>query len=79
MCGVDLEAPDGHRVVDADVPRGVDRQVSVDRDVADAALLLGEEHFLAPDWWEPIVGAQPRTKREIIASRRRWMLEPREP
>ena len=44
---VDLEAPDGHGVVDADVPRGLHGQVGVDRDVADAALLLREEHLLA--------------------------------
>ena len=30
VIGVDLEAPDGHGVVDADVPRGVCGQVSVD-------------------------------------------------
>ena len=48
VVGVDLEAPDGHGVVDPDVPRSVDGQVSVDWHVADAALLLGEEHFLAP-------------------------------
>ena len=45
---VDLEAPDGHGVVNANVPRGVNRQASVDWHVADAALLVGEEHFLAP-------------------------------
>ena len=48
MVRVDLEAPDGHGVVDADVPRGMHGQVSVDWHVADAALLLGEEHFLTP-------------------------------
>jgi hypothetical protein len=41
VVGVDLEAPDGHGVVDADVPRSMDGQVSVDWHVADAALLLG--------------------------------------
>ena len=48
VVGIDLEAPDRHGVVNADVPRGVNRQVGVDRHVADAALLLGEEHFLTP-------------------------------
>jgi hypothetical protein len=28
---VDLEAPVGHRIVDADVPRGVNRQIGVNR------------------------------------------------
>src|SRR4029077_16050881 len=37
VVGVDLEAPDGHGVVDPDVPRSVDGQVSVDWHVADAA------------------------------------------
>jgi hypothetical protein len=46
--GVDLKAPDGHGVVDADVLRRMDGQVSVDWHVAYAALLLGEEHLLAP-------------------------------
>jgi hypothetical protein len=36
VVGIDLEAPDGHGVVDADVPCGVDGQIGVDRHVADA-------------------------------------------
>jgi hypothetical protein len=48
VVGIDLEAPDRHGVVNADVPGRLDRQIRVDRDVADAALLLGEEHLLAP-------------------------------
>ena len=47
VVGIDLEAPDRHGVVNADVPGRLDRQIRVDRDVADAALLLGEEHLLA--------------------------------
>jgi hypothetical protein len=48
VVGVDLEAPDRHGVVHADVQGRLHRQIPVDRDVADAALLLGEEHLLAP-------------------------------
>ena len=35
VIGVDLEAPNGHGVVDADVPRSVNRQVGIDWHVAE--------------------------------------------
>ena len=44
VVGVDLK--NGHSVDDADVPGGVDRQIPIDRHVADAALLLGAESSL---------------------------------
>jgi hypothetical protein len=47
VVGVDLEALYGHGVVDADVRSGVHRQLGIDRDVTDAALLLGVQHLLA--------------------------------
>jgi hypothetical protein len=37
MIGVDLKAPDGHGVINPDVPSGLDGQVSVYGHVADAA------------------------------------------
>src|SRR5262249_12221397 len=44
----DLETPDRHRVVDADVPGAVDRIAMDDVELADPAFPLGALHFLAP-------------------------------
>jgi hypothetical protein len=55
--GVDLEAPDRGGVVDADVPRRLDRQIRVDREIAGAPVLLGQATRVAtaniggPSYW----------------------------
>ena len=48
MVLVDLEAPYRHGVVDAEIPRRLHRQIGVDRHVADAALLFGEQNLFSP-------------------------------
>ncbi|OKO73468.1 hypothetical protein AC628_24215 [Bradyrhizobium sp. NAS96.2] len=41
MVRADLETPDRHRIVDADIPSSIDRQIAIDRGVTYAACLLG--------------------------------------
>ncbi|MCA6104500.1 MULTISPECIES: hypothetical protein [Bradyrhizobium] len=43
-----MEAPDRHRIVDTDIPRGVHAQIAIHRDIGDPAALLCLSDLLAP-------------------------------